>query len=281
MNFSTEVNKLFQFSYTVINNNFIKKERDFEQLELDFEHPAKEFVNVENPNCKTDLETRNRELMIKYKYEKITDKELNELHKNLEKLIYQIIHKNFISENFNDVNAEIWQKIAKYKDKWDENKGFYVSTWIAKVAFNVIQTMRRSSIIRKNRYMSVDDLKVKDKKGNEKNIDIEKYLKKQKDNNENQRSLMSKIIEKCMDNLTDIEKSIVSLYLEEDPEKLYLDGEDRIYKRKKATVSFIKKKLNLTTKEYNNHINSIREKYEKTRENTDYESDFGIVSRIL
>ena len=97
MNFSTEVNKLFQFSYTVINNNFIKKERDFEQLELDFEHPAKEFVNVENPNCKTDLETRNRELMIKYKYEKITDKELNELHKNLEKLIYQIIHKNFES----------------------------------------------------------------------------------------------------------------------------------------------------------------------------------------
>jgi hypothetical protein len=244
------------------------KDDGFVQLEFCFEEEK-----IEKPNKKTkrksekiDYETRNRELMIKYKYDTISRDELNELHDNLEKLIYQVIHKNYVSENFYDVYLEIWKKIIKYKDKWDENRKNNVSTWIAKVAFNVIQTIRKKSIVHRSRYVSLMDTKVTNKKGEEMEVDYEKIISDEKDDIGMRRKMIYDVIKLCK--FSKEELAVVKLYLEDDCDKLIIQNENREYKRHFSTVSFIKSKLNLTNKKYNDIMKSIGEKYVRAREDS-------------
>lgn len=92
----------------------------------------------------------NRELMIKYKYDKITPDELNELHNRIERLIYKVIRKNYLMMDIRDIYQEIWRRIIRSKHTWNEHKGTMVSTWIVVVAQSVINTLRS----KKNRYLS-------------------------------------------------------------------------------------------------------------------------------
>ena len=242
------------------------KNENFVQLEFFFEEPTQKKQRKRKTTTKQNYEMRNRELMIKYKYNTITPLELNELHNNLEKLIYQIIHKNYVSENFYDVYLEIWKKICKYKDRWDENRKNNVSTWIAKVSFNVIQTIRKKSMIYRSRYVSLMDTTVTNKKGEELEVDYEKIITEEKDESGLRRREISDIIDLC--EFSPEEQAVVDLYLEDDYTKLISENESRIYKRHFSTVSFIKNKLNLTNKKYNDIMKSIGEKYVRARENS-------------
>ena len=86
----------------------------------------------------------------------------------------------------------------------------------------------------------------------------------------------------CFDVFNETEKKIVKLFLEGDTDKLVLDNESRIYKRRYASVSFIKKKLNLTQHQYAKYIKSIGEKYvAKQGQNPNDGIDFGVLHGIL
>ena len=65
----------------------------------------------------------------------------------------------------------------------------------------------------------------------------------------------------CFDTLNEVEKMIVDLCLNGDSENLTINGEERVYRRRYASASFIKKKLNLTTNQYKKYMKSIGEKY--------------------
>lgn len=96
--------------------------------------------------------------MIKFKYDKATPEEENLLHENIKNLIYNVMHKNCVHMEFEDVYHEIWKKIIKSKHTWDENNGTRVSTWIVVVANSVINTLRLSVNKYNSRYCLYDDL---------------------------------------------------------------------------------------------------------------------------
>ena len=276
MNFSCSVNELFDFYDKVISekpktDDFISlnKNKKPEQLEIDFEFYGSikfEIKKEEKPQNKTiSFEENNRQLMIKYKYDTITDFELNCFYKNIEKLIFKIIKKNYVTENFNDVCNEIWKRIAKYKHKWDENNGTCVSTWISKVALNVINTIRKKNMTYSSRNVSYDGMFVYDKHGQANEVDVEALVEMDKDNSGEERKNFYDNMLGCFNNLNEIERMIVELCLNGDSNSLILDGESRIYKRKYASATFIKKKLNLTTNQYKKYMKSIGEKYVKSQ----------------
>lgn len=95
-------------------------------------HPIKD-VKVSDPN---------RKLMIKFKYGNMTIEEENQFHENIKKLVFNVMHKNNIMMEWDDIYQEIWKKIIKSKHTWNENKGTMVSTWITIVANSVINTLR-------------------------------------------------------------------------------------------------------------------------------------------
>jgi DNA-directed RNA polymerase specialized sigma24 family protein len=96
--------------------------------------------------------------MIKFKYGQTTMEEENLLHENIKNLIYNVMHKNCVRMEFEDVYHEIWKKIIKSKHTWDENNGTRVSTWIVVVANSVINTLRLSVNKYNSRYCLYGDL---------------------------------------------------------------------------------------------------------------------------
>lgn len=302
MEFCCNVNDLFEFHDKVIAskpqvNDFIdlSKKPKTVQMEIDFdfyknkkvETPKNESLVIEDTKKETvetssPLWKENHDLMIKYKYDTITDRELNVLYKNLEKFIYKIVRKNYVNENFQDVCNEIWRRIAKYKHKWDENKGVCVTTWVGKVAFNVIQTIRKNTISYKTHHLSYDGVFAYGKGGEAKEIDMEQIISENKDYSGERRMEFYEGMKSCFNEFNEMEKKIVSLCLDSDPETLVLENEERTYNRRYASASFIKKKLNLTTNQYKKYMKSIGEKYAKNREEyADDGIDFGILHRIL
>lgn len=302
MKFCCNTEDLFNFYETtkaqpIKTNDYIglKKEKDYIQQEFNFDAcftPEKKEVEkkeVEKTENKELVETprksmseRNMELMIKYKYDTITPSELNELYFNLEKVVFKIVKNNYVSENFEDVCSEIWRRIAKYKHKFDETKNICVTTWVGKISINVINTIRKKSMTYKARHVSYDGLTGYDKKGNQIEIDAEKIIAEEKDYSAERRVEFYDKIMECFDVFNETEKKIVKLFLEGDVDKLVLDNESRIYKRRYASVSFIKKKLNLTQHQYAKYIKSIGEKYvAKQGQNPNDGIDFGVLHGIL
>lgn len=217
--------------------------------------------NLINAEPKT-LEQRNKELMIKFKNDLITDSELNELHENLEKLIFKIIHENYVSEDFGDVVSKIWEKIIRYKHCYNENNGAYVTTWIATVARNVINTLRKKSINYKSKNCLCDGFSVYDKKGKELSFNVSNV------EDEASQKVFSFDFKDFIDIFEGEEKRILLWMIEEDSTLLVLENEKRKYARKKATFSFIKKKMNLNNKEFKFHLENIKKIcYQKKKNN--------------
>ena len=101
----------------------------------------------------------NRALMIKFKYDTITDAEFEQFHNAVKKLIYKAMHSNQVMMEWDDIYQEIWQKIIRSKHTWKENKGTFVSTWITIVAHSVLNTLRQGVIKRNTHICLYDDLK--------------------------------------------------------------------------------------------------------------------------
>lgn len=294
MKFCCEVSDLFDFYEKIETkkievNDYIdlNEKKNLKQPELDFEFYGSKpsIIKKEKKECseeKVYSNDRNHELMIKYKYDIITDAELNELYKNLERVIYKIVKNNYVKENFEDVCNEIWRRIAKYKHKWDENKGVCVTTWIGKVAVNVIQTIRKRTMTYSSRNISYDGFFTYDKGGEAKEVDMEKLIADNKDNSGEERSVFYESIMDCFDVFDEVEKSIVNLCLNCEQNMLVIDDEKRTYKRRYASASFIKQKLKLTNAQYKKYIKSIGDKYvAKQQGSSSFGIDNGFLHRIF
>ena len=105
--------------------------------------------------CPNDV---NRQLMIKFKYNDMTEGEEKEFHEAIKKIIYKVMHKNGVMMDWEDVYQEIWKKIVKSKHTWQEWKGTMVSTWITIVANSVINTLHQSVNRYNSRFCLYDDL---------------------------------------------------------------------------------------------------------------------------
>lgn len=296
MEFCCSINELSNFSYSskekkIVANDYVdlKSDNVFSQPEFDFEFYAKleaenkaKKQSANSKPTKVSLKDRNIELMTKYKYDEITDEELNEFYCNIEKLIYKIIKNNYVTESFGDICNEIWKRIAKYRNNWDETKGVCVSTWVGKVAINVIQTFRKRSMTYRARNVSLDGMVAFGKGGEEIPLDVENLIAENKDNSGEKRNLFYKNIVDCFDVFNDTEKQIVELFLNDEPETLFLEDENRVYKRKYASATFVRKKLSLTQTEYNKCIKSIGEKYvARQKENPNDGIDYRVLYRVL
>lgn len=101
----------------------------------------------------------NRALMIKFKYDAITESEFETFHNNIKKLIYKAMHSNMVVMDWDDIYQEIWKKILRSKHTWKENKGTYVSTWITIVANSVLNTLRQNVIKHRSRFCLYEDLR--------------------------------------------------------------------------------------------------------------------------
>lgn len=115
-------------------------------------------IEKRNPVCGINIKDRNRELMIKFKYNNITDREGYEFHDAIKKIIYKVMHTNNVMMDWDDVYQEIWKKITHCRHTWKEWKGTMVSTWITIVANSVINTLRQKVNKHNSRFCLYDDL---------------------------------------------------------------------------------------------------------------------------
>ena len=177
---------------------------------------------------------------------------------------------------------EIWRRIAKYKHKFDETKNVCVTSWVGKVSINVIQTLRKKSMLYRSRNVSIEGMVQSGKNGEEIEVNMEKIIADNHDNTGQIRKLFYENILDCFEDFNETEKQIVKLFLESESENLVIENEKRIYKRNYASISFIKKKLNITQKEYQKCIKSIGEKYVARQErNPNNGIDNGLLHWIL
>lgn len=115
-------------------------------------------IEKRNPVSGINIKDINRSLMIKFKYNNITDKEGYEFHDAIKKIIYRVMHTNNILMDWDDVYQEIWKKIVCCRHTWKEWKGTMVSTWITIVANSVINTLRQKVNKHNARFCLYDDL---------------------------------------------------------------------------------------------------------------------------
>lgn len=101
---------------------------------------------------------RNRRLMLKFKYGTITRRELDSFHELVKNIIYKAMHRNPTMANFEDLYHDIWLKIIRFKNTWNQNKNTYVSTWITIVANSVINTTRKKIGRRRKTEWLYDDI---------------------------------------------------------------------------------------------------------------------------
>ena len=210
---------------------------------------------------KTAIDDPNRQYMIKYKYDTITNEELNKFHDQLQKLIYDTIRKNFVQVEIKDVYQEIWKKISKAKHSWNENMGTKVSTWIVLVCLSVINGLRAKAKKHQDRYVLYNDLCPNDEnnENNEKGqtIAIKFGLV---DDKEQRQIAYKEDLKYFLDSLNEKEKSIVDLILNVDVDELNKNGNIK-YKRKRITKTFIRSKMNMKLKDFQKVMNGLQKKY--------------------
>lgn len=203
---------------------------------------------------------RNRELMIKYKYNRITEDELNQLHNGLSKLIYKIIHSNNIYIDTEEIYQEVWLKIAKSKHTWNETKGTFVSTWVSLVCQSVCNTLRKSLLKRRSCFCLYEDLK-----GEEIGVSSEDFITNKGLIEEE--TVFGVFIkkeewEKFISKLDEKEKEIVLLSINTTPDDVRkICGKNVCANR--ITKKFLMKKLNLRTKVLDEYLEAIKLKMNK------------------
>ena len=102
------------------------------------------------------------EKMVKFKYDDISQMELNEFYDEVKLLIWRAIHECYCPMNKLDMQHDLWCHITKVKHKWDEKRSNNVSTWLYRVISNRIKEMqkytsRRNFIIPENVMKQDDD----------------------------------------------------------------------------------------------------------------------------
>ena len=224
--------------------------KEFIQLEFDFDFKPKKF-----------LDDPNRELMIKYKYDRITEKELDQLHLQLQNLIYDSIRKNYIKMDIKDVYQEIWKKIAKAKHSWNENNGTRVSTWIVCVCMSVINGLRMNLKKHNDRYCLYNDLSFnqEDEDVEGENLAIKYSLINDVPLKE---FLQSESMKRFIDSLNDTEKDIIDIVLNSTIDD-FNESSSLKYKKKKITKIFIKEKSGLNQKEFKDVMDKLKFKFKK------------------
>lgn len=222
-----------------------------EQMEFNFEQ-EKSQKKIDDPN---------RQLMIKYKYNKISDEQLNELHDKIKKLLYDLIHKNFVKVNTKDVYQQIWKKIAKAKHSWNENAGTRVSTWIVCVCMSVINGLRMKQKKIDDRYILYDDLQEREEGDSLPGQQIaQKYgLMEEKPL---QSICFSEEFKKFMDTLNDNERDIINLVLYSDVNDLN-KGNELKYQKKKITKAYIREKLGMKQKKFFDIMQGLKQRFHR------------------
>lgn len=203
----------------------------------------------------------NRELMIKFKYNTITESQLQQLRKQLHKLIYDIIRKNYVNMDCRDVYQEIWKKIIKSKHSWNENIGTKVSTWIVWVCLSVINGLRMRQKKYSDRYSLYQDFVPQSQQNN--NIDSYQsvlFSSGLVDQKPFQRMYFNEEFEQFVSGLNDIQRDIINLVLSVDSQKLNKEIPSR-YVKKKITKSYIKDKLKLKQKQFGQIMQNLKKKF--------------------
>lgn len=200
----------------------------------------------------------NRELMIKFKYDIITDDELQQLRKQLHKLIYDIIRKNYVKMDSRDVYQQIWKKIIKSKHSWNQDIGTKVSTWIVWVCLSVINGLRLKSKKYSDRYFLYEDLNTQEQSGESyENI---LYGSQMIDQKPLQSMYFNEQFNEFINGLNDIEKDIINMVLNVDKEQLNKQFPSK-YQKKKITKGFIKQRLNLKQKQFYEIMSELKKKF--------------------
>lgn len=209
---------------------------------------------------KTVSKDSNRDLMIAYKYNRINKTDLNKLENNLSKLIYKIIsNNNFKYDDFYDVYNEIWLKIARFKESWDENRDTYVSTWITVLSNNVCYTLKRKQITR-NKVCLLNDIVRNDDEG----ATGDEYgdMITEHDDDHSIKLEQDDFWSKFRKKLSPTEKVIVDLIAECTPKKVIeVCGVGSCTSR--VTKNYLTKRTGLRNYELNCHFDKIRRKYLK------------------
>lgn len=223
----------------------------------------------ENDPIVTVCNDKNRVLMIKYKYDTITPDELNELHNRIEKLIYKVIRKNYLMMDIRDIYQEVWKKICKCKNTWNEDKGTMVSTWIVIVAQSVINSLRQSKNKYDSRYMCYDDLPdfedgetAGEDRAVRSNPTIRDGFYRKEDSKLRIREFMSE--------LSDNEKRIIDIIMSTGYDELNKNNESK-YCKNKITRKFIREKIDLPEKELKDVFEELQRKYHELFECSDCE----------
>lgn len=88
--------------------------------------------------------------MYKFKYDEITDSELNDFYLKIKNMLWWWIEKSFFRADKNDVFQDIWLHLTNQKHKWKEESPNMVSSWMWFVISNWIKTIKYYEA-RKNR----------------------------------------------------------------------------------------------------------------------------------
>lgn len=201
---------------------------------------------------------RNRELMIKYKYDRISHSELNQLEASLSKLIYKIIHRNNIYLETKDIYQEVWLKIAKSKNTWNEAIGTHVSTWIGLVCQSVCNTLRHRFVRHIDRITSYDGMILEDSgRSAEDFISGINFLE---DSTALDKVISGDIWKKFILSLDPMEKSIIDIIASTtvaDLEKVNGKG----CCTSKITKVYLRRVLDLSECQLNKFLKSLKKKY--------------------
>lgn len=216
------------------------------QMQFDF---SQRIVVLDDPN---------RQLMIKFKYDKISDEQLQLLRKQLHKLIFDIIRKNYVKMDCRDVYQQIWRKIIKSKHSWNQNIGTKVSTWIVWVCLSVINGLRLKQKKYADRYSLYQDL-VQQEQG----VDKYEYILFNSglvDQKPLQKMCFSEQFTEFISGLNDVEKDIINMVLQTEVDQMNKQENNR-YKKKKITKGYIKNKLNLKQKQFYRIMEELKKKF--------------------
>lgn len=205
----------------------------------------------------------NRQLFIKYKYNKITESQLKQLHDQLQKLIHDVIRKNYIIMDQKDVYQQIWKKIAKAKHSWNEDAGTKVSTWIVIVCISVINGLRLKVKKNRQRYVLYNDLnpQIQQDDNNQRGQTMAlKYgMLEQKPL---QNLCFSQQMSNFLEQLTEQEKNIVDIILNVDLKDLNKNGNDK-YVKKQITKSYIQQKIGVKGKQFVEIFEGLKQKFKE------------------
>lgn len=193
----------------------------------------------------------NRELMIKFKYDLATEQDIQQFHENVKKLIYKAIHSNRTNMDFNDLYQEIWKKIIKSKNSWNEQKDIQVSTWIVCVANSVINGCRSKINQHNSRYCLYDDIYPESEDENERDFLSRKVISEE---NPYHKTAFSDDYNHFYESLNDNERKVLRALYE-------INSNSRIKKYGKIPYRHIRNKLSLKQDELLAIIDGLKSKF--------------------